>query len=327
MNYFTISKNLKSPNFFIIVRLEHLMYLRFVLIFVFMKIKFFSIFALLLGINMLSAQTTRVFGVAHQDDWQLFMNPYVANSIQNAEDKTVIIHLTAGDAGYGMGNDAFYKAREEGALRAVRFLSNTIENRLKAGNEMSRSITMIRNHPILTYSYHNTVVYFLRLPDGNGDGSGFSLHNQKSLEKFYNRQVVDFIAIDQSTTYTNKEDLLGTLKELITTTHTGTQLEIHLTELSEDLNVDDHSDHLTASRFIAEAATNQFRGEFYYYIDYQTANLEGNLERDEILINSGTWGATASGLSDQRHASLWDEYHTTYLDRQYYRVLPISLER
>ena len=189
---------------------------------------------------------------------------------------------------------------------------------------MSRSITLIRNHPILTYTYHNTVVYFLRLPDGNGDGSGFELHQQKSLEKFYNRQVVDFKAIDQSTTYTNKEDLLGTLKELIATAHTGTQLEIHLSELSEDLNVDDHSDHLTASRFISEAATNQFKGEFYYYIDYQSANLESNLERSEILINSGAWGATASGLSDHRHASLWDEYHTTYLDRQYYRVLPIS---
>ena len=289
-----------------------------------MKIKFAIAFTLLLGVHILSAQTTKVFGVAHQDDWQLFMNPNVANSIQSAEDKTVIIHLTAGDAGYGMGNDAFYKAREEGALRAVRFLSNTAEDRSKIGDEMSRSITLIRNHPILTYTYHNTVVYFLRLPDGNGDGSGFELHQKKSLEKFYIRQVVDFKAIDQSTTYTNKEDLLGTLKELITMVHTGTQLEIHLSELSEDLNVDDHSDHLTAARFISEAATNQFKGEFYYYIDYQSANLESNLERSEILINSGTWGATASGLSDHRHASLWDEYHTTYLDRQYYRVLPIS---
>jgi hypothetical protein len=289
-----------------------------------MKIKFAIAFTLLLGVHLLSAQTTRVFGVAHQDDWQLFMNPNVANSIQSPEDKTVIIHLTAGDAGYGMGNDAFYKAREEGALRAVRFLSNIAEDRSKIGDEMSRRVTLIRNHPILTYTYHNTVVYFLRLPDGNGDGSGFELHQQKSLEKFYNRQVVDFKAIDQSTTYTNKEDLLGTLKELIATAHTGTQLEIHLSELSEDLNVDDHSDHLTASRFISEATTNQFKGEFYYYIDYQSANLESNLERSEILINSGAWGATASGLSDHRHASLWDEYHTTYLDRQYYRVLPIS---
>ncbi len=292
-----------------------------------MKIKFAIAFTLLLGVYLLSAQTTRVFGVAHQDDWQLFMNPNVANSIQSPEDKTVIIHLTAGDAGYGMGNDAFYKAREEGALRAVRFLSNTAEDRSKIGDEMSRKVTLIRNHPILTYTYHNTVVYFLRLPDGNGDGSGFELHQQKSLEKFYNRQVVDFQAIDQSTTYTNKEDLLGTLKELITAAHTGTQLEIHLSELSEDLNVDDHSDHLTAARFISEAATNQFKGEFYYYIDYQSANLESNLERSEILINSGAWGATASGLSDHRHASLWDEYHTTYLDRQYYRVLPISRGR
>ena len=66
-----------------------------------MKIKLAIAFTLLLGVNILSAQTTRVFGVAHQDDWQLFMNPNIANSIQSAEDKTVIIHLTAGDAGDG----------------------------------------------------------------------------------------------------------------------------------------------------------------------------------------------------------------------------------
>ena len=49
-----------------------------------MKIKFAIAFNLLLGVNLLSAQTTRVFGVAHQDAWQLFMNPNVANSIQTS---------------------------------------------------------------------------------------------------------------------------------------------------------------------------------------------------------------------------------------------------
>ena len=69
----------------------------------------------------MSAQTTRFFISAHQDDWQLFMNPNVYRSIKNNNDKTVIIHTTAGDAGEGMGKRSYYKAREEGSIRALDF--------------------------------------------------------------------------------------------------------------------------------------------------------------------------------------------------------------
>ena len=56
-----------------------------------------------------SAQTTRFFISAHQDDWQLFMNPNVYRSIKNNNDKTVIIHTTAGDAEKAWGNDPIIK--------------------------------------------------------------------------------------------------------------------------------------------------------------------------------------------------------------------------
>src|SRR5689334_1974389 len=67
-----------------------------------------------------------VFTVAHQDDWQLFMNPAAYRAMDEPQEKAVFIHVTAGDAGAGAGGDPvpYYLAREEGALRAVRFMAN-----------------------------------------------------------------------------------------------------------------------------------------------------------------------------------------------------------
>ena len=114
-----------------------------------------------------SGQSTRFFVSSHQDDWQLFMNPNVYKSIKNEADKTVIIHTTAGEAGAGMGNDAYYKAREEGSLAAVRFLSNTNTTGAGLGAEMERTYVNLNNHKILRYQYRNCIVYLLRFPDGN----------------------------------------------------------------------------------------------------------------------------------------------------------------
>ena len=40
---------------------------------------------------------------AHQDDWQLFMNPSAFQDVIGNAAKTVFIHVTAGDAGLGTG--------------------------------------------------------------------------------------------------------------------------------------------------------------------------------------------------------------------------------
>ena len=38
---------------------------------------------------------------AHEDDWQLFMNPSAFQDVIGGAAKTVFVHLTAGDAGLG----------------------------------------------------------------------------------------------------------------------------------------------------------------------------------------------------------------------------------
>ena len=65
---------------------------------------------------------------AHEDDWQLFMNPSAFQDVIKGARKTVFVHVTAGDAGLGMGTGGrkfpFYLARENGAETAIRFMAD-----------------------------------------------------------------------------------------------------------------------------------------------------------------------------------------------------------
>src|ERR1700742_829598 len=67
-----------------------------------------------------------VFVVAHPDDWQLFMNPDAFHAMNEPHEKAVFVHVSAGDAGKVLGGEPtpYYLAREEGALRAIRFMAN-----------------------------------------------------------------------------------------------------------------------------------------------------------------------------------------------------------
>ncbi len=265
------------------------------------------------------AQTIRFFVSAHQDDWQLFMNPNVYNSIKQTNDTTVIIHTTAGEAGAKMGNDAYYLAREKGSLAAIRFLSNTFSSGKGMWQEMDRSIVKINEHNILRYAYRNTVVYLLRLPDGNSDGWGYQIHDFKSLSKFFRGEVEELSTIDQSTIYKDKEDLILTLKDLIITEAKNQSIEIHLADTDTSIDLNDHSDHQTSSLFFQAAAKEIGGIQLFHYINYATGELPQNVTGDEFLVWAGAWGVTTAHIADHRHYSTWDSIHNNWIGRQYFR--------
>src|SRR5690242_2348490 len=66
---------------------------------------------------------------AHEDDWQLFMNPSAFQDVIGGAARTVFVHVTAGDAGLGTRDSGhrppYYLARENGAEDAVRFMADT----------------------------------------------------------------------------------------------------------------------------------------------------------------------------------------------------------
>ena len=131
--------------------------------------------------------------VAHADDWQLFMQPNAYNDIAASGSKVVFIITTAGDAG---ADEAYWRAREEGAKSSVRFcLAPLASLAQRSGTKEFNS------HGINFWSVNNVTCYFLRLPDGNLDGNGFGARGYQSLSKFMLRQIDTIGAVDGSTTY------------------------------------------------------------------------------------------------------------------------------
>src|SRR6476620_12435376 len=92
---------------------------------------------------------------AHEDDWQLFMNPSAFEDVVSGAAKTVFVHLTAGDAGLGVGfggrKHPFYLARENGAEAAIRFMANANDMPVASTAETRT----FRGHSIYSVSYRN----------------------------------------------------------------------------------------------------------------------------------------------------------------------------
>ena len=280
---------------------------------------------LLFNWGILASQNTNVYVSAHPDDWQLFMNPNAYHDLQNPENKVIFLHTTAGDAGTGTGNTSYYLAREEGSLRAIRFLCNAINYELKQGDQMNRTQIIINGHVILRYSYANAVAYFLRLPDGNYNGAGYPLHNHGSLKNFYDGSVTSISAIDHSATYNSTEELINTIAGIIKSeTQSLENLEFNIADTNAEINPNDHSDHLHTSLFMQKAAVNLGLKSVNLYQEYSTKAKAMNVFDDDFLICAGTWGATASGLSDNYHDSTWNEVHNVWIGRQYFREVLLS---
>ena len=115
-------------------------------------------------------QRVAFYFAAHEDDWQLFMNPSAFYDVLDANTKTVFIHMTAGDAGLGTNTGgrkhAYFAAREHGAEDAIRFMADS-DNRVPDETEVST--LAFNGRQIRHVSYRHTVAYFLRLPDGGTD--------------------------------------------------------------------------------------------------------------------------------------------------------------
>jgi len=271
------------------------------------------------------AQNTKVYVSAHPDDWQLFMNPNAYYDLQNPENKVVFLHITAGDAGSGTGNTSYYLAREEGSLRAIRFLCNAINYELKQGAEMSATQVLINGHLVLRYVYANAVAYFLRLPDGNFTGVGYPIHNHASIQKLYDGSVASFSAIDNSTKYASLNDFIKTIRDLLTLeSNTMGEVTFNIADTNATMNPEDHSDHLHSSLIMQNVAKQLKMPSVRLYEEYATDKKDQNVFEDAFLVCAGTWGATASGLSDFYHNSTWNEGHNIWIGRQYFREVLLS---
>lgn len=271
-----------------------------------------------------SPPAVSIFTVAHEDDWQLFMMPDAFRAMDEAQEKAVFIHLTAGDAGKGVTGEPvpYYRAREEGALRAVRFLANA-GDKPGLGSQMLASDVMVAGHRLHRVSYANAVVYFLRLPDGFGQGTGYETTGFQSLQRFMEGKISAMTAVDGSATYASWIDLQDTLHGIVAAERvSGSALSIRVTEPEASLNPIEHSDHRHTARAMLAVAAQFPCASVLRYDTYDNRNRPMNLTGADLLMHAGVWGATTSGLGDNFAPSTWEPGHFNWLGRIYMRTTP-----
>lgn len=266
-----------------------------------------------------------VFAVAHQDDWQLFMNPEAYHAMDEPQEKAVFIHVTAGDAGAGVGGEPvpYYLAREEGASRAVRFMANAANPTAGKGVAMAGAVVEYAGHKVQRYAYANAVVYFLRIPDGNiVNGTVYTPHPQ-SLTRLRAGETDVTETIDGAARYQSWAELVATLNAIVKAEQVaGSSLTFHIAELDEELNPGDHPDHRAVAFAMEDVAQNHPCAPLYRHIEYFTRTKPVNLAGEDYMIDVGTWAATASGLSDSYAKATWEGEHNAWVGRSYSRVQP-----
>jgi hypothetical protein len=264
-----------------------------------------------------------VFAVAHEDDWQLFMNPEAYHAMDAPQEKAVFIHVTAGDAGAGVTGEPvpYYLAREEGALRAVRFMANAADPSQGRGVAMDSAMVERAGHKVQRYAYANAVIYFLRIPDGNiVTGKVYTPH-PRSLTKLRAGEVEVTETIDGSARYVGWTDLVATLNTIVESERVaGSGLNLHIAELDETLNPGDHPDHRATAFAMEDVAKQHPCAPLWRHLEYFTKTKPPNLSGADYMIDVGTWAATASGLGDNYAKATWEPEHNAWLGRSYSRV-------
>ena len=276
-----------------------------------------------LVVSARNTNTVAFYFGAHPDDWQLFMNPNAYYDVQQPSNKVVFVYVTAGDAGLGLGNGGrsqpYYLARENGAKLSVKFMADAA----KAPEIPVDSVAAVSGHPIKRWLYRNTVSYFMRLPDGSPQGTGYVATAEQSLKRLHEGAIRTMTSIDNSTTYQGWSDLRTTLGKLIDYERgTATNVWVNIPDTNIVKNVGDHADHQHMAQGVWEAIADLPWINKALFLDYVTAEMEENMSSAEREIEAGTFAALAMGVAGLDHPSPWDRLHRSWLNRHYFRIEP-----
>ena len=183
--------------------------------------------------------------VAHQDDWQLFGGERAFADLQVGDRKVVFVHTTAGDAGETTG---LWEARELAAIASARAAIEPSPHTLRVAPR--------GGHPVTRYQCSRASLYFLRLPDGSPQGTGYEATGEQSLSRLRDSGA-PITAVDGSTTYGSWRDLVDTLASIVAHEREGLEQApfcVHAADPSEATNPGDHADHVATSEAVRELA-------------------------------------------------------------------------
>lgn len=249
-----------------------------------------------------------VYVAAHEDDSFLYESPDLARDIAAGRCVETIV-VTAGDAGLG---SAYWHDRERGAEAAYAQIAGVADTWTSAD-------AGVPGHPMprLTLTAKPTVtLVFMRIVDGNMDGSGFAATGFQSLEKLWSGTSGSIGAVDGTSSYT-RSGLIGALATLITAAdpdRVGTQ------NFGGSFGDGDHSDHHATGRFTeAAGALDPVPHEMVAYVGYQMEDWLPNLSAADTAAKEAAWFAYAPYDTNacQSEAACLSAGHGTSWSRMY----------
>ncbi|EID55745.1 PIG-L family deacetylase [Saccharomonospora xinjiangensis] len=207
----------------------------------------------------------------HPDDALLFKGEMLYNDLHWPDVKVVSIVTTAGDAGR---IDDWWWTREHGLVESLRAAKP---------EDFTPAVVTINGRRLRCYRAGSWRCYFLRLPDGNIDGTGFSSTGFQSLPKLRDGVIsgLDSLGTPEIPAQhcSSWADVVQTLRAVVSAEGQGATNPnpwVHASDHDRSRNPGDHPDHYATGdalrSFLAQDGCNRA-----WWVSYDTANRPANL--------------------------------------------------
>jgi LmbE family N-acetylglucosaminyl deacetylase len=246
--------------------------------------------------------------VAHEDDELLFMSPDLLHAIR-AGVAVRTVYLTAGDDGMPA---SYWMTREEGPRAAYALMAGT-------ANSWTESDAGVPGHPIPIFTLTGNPgisLAYLRLPDGNLNGSGFASTGNESLQKLWQGTIPLIAAVDESSSYT-QSSLIAVLASLIAAFRPA---QIYTQDFVGTYGDGDHSDHYTTA-YLTQAAAQQYTAAppVTGFEGYGTSGLRANVSGADLTAKQNafyTYAKDDPQVCDSKSSCSGGDY-AAWLQREY----------
>ncbi|HMJ48307.1 MAG TPA: T9SS type A sorting domain-containing protein [Ferruginibacter sp.] len=287
--------------------------------------KLLILIMILVVFSKAQAQPVSFYVHGDADDWQLFMSGKIMADLADGG-KVVCIILTAGDE--GKGNTSFnssplpyYLAREKGAVYSAKFA-----NDIAFVNNVPQLLPVLQTanvngHILAKYVYKNIISYFLRLPEGNANGSGFPATGNVSLKKLKDGSIGSITSVDGSNTYTGWGNLTSTIAAIINAEKgANSQVWLNTSSLDVAVNPNDYSDHIYSATAAQDAVNSLTWVGINEFINDHSFNLSANLSTSAFQNASAIFGFSVLALVENNYPTKFTAANKAWLPMDYYSV-------
>lgn len=261
--------------------------------------------------------TTIMNIVAHQDDDLLFMNPDINSALKEGHCIRTI-YLTAGDGG---GDQFYWLGREQGSEAAYSAMLNSSALWVKRIVQLAPHAYVMISHPMSDY---RVSLIFMRLPDGNINGSGFKRYLYQGLARLESGKVNVIDSVDNQSSFTSTQ-LTDALVSLMKTYQ---PVEIRTQANFVSKIYPDHSDHMAVGRYVkrayakyeAQQFENNVQIPLKYYIGYPARGLPAIISGAELILKEKIFDAYNNydpAVCQTAEACFKSPTYGSYLARQY----------